>query len=391
MASVHFDRNRNGWRLTVNVRGQRRPLWLGPISKTAAHEIAGHVQELATASELAITPAAEAAAWARAVGPRISRRLIAWGIVRPSATRSHLPTTLGPWLRHYIDNRDDINAKTRNRYENTRNKILEHIAADLPLSEITEGACERMARQLYADHRESTAGKLLKNARMMLAAAVKERLLESNPLAGIVAKSGTDQTRAVYVPAESVTAMIEKADPLWKLLLALARFAGFRGPEEMVALEWSHIDWAAGVIHNHSVKTGLRHVPIFSEIRPYLEDYHAIAPHARWICPKYRTGNGAGPMRKRIYAIAELAGVQPWPKPWVNLRGSARTDLEARFPAHVCDAWLGHSTAVAKKHYLRVTPEHWAAAIGGAPSGARGQSCGAPGGAPSPTPADTSR
>jgi len=387
MASVHFDPGRNGWRLTVSVRGQRRPLWLGPISKSAAHEIAGHVQELATAAELAITPTAEAAAWARAVGPRISRRLISWGIVRPAATRSHLPTTLGPWLRWYIDGRTDIRPKTRNRYENTRNKLLEHLAADLPLTELTPAACERLARKLYAEHAESTAGKLIKNARMMLAAAQKERVIDANPLAGIVAKSGTDKTRAVYVPAESVLAMIEKAEPLWRLLLALARFGGLRGPEELLALEWSHVDWSAGLIHNHSPKTGLRHVPIFSELRPYLEDYHAVAPHARYICPKYRTGNGAGPMRKRIYAIADRAGVQPWPKPWVNLRGSARTDLEARFPAHVCDAWLGHSTAIAKKHYLRVTPEHWAAAIGGAPAVSRG----APRGAPSNTPADTSR
>lgn len=29
------------------------------------------------------------------------------------------------------------------------------------------------------------------------------------------------------------------------------------------------------------------------------------------------------------------------------------------------NAWLGHSSRIAEKHYLQVTPEHWAKAIGG--------------------------
>ena len=59
-------------------------------------------------------------------------------------------------------------------------------------------------------------------------------------------------------------------------------------------------------------------------------------------------------------AVAELL---PWPKGFVNLRASCRTDLEERFAPHVCDAWLGHSSKIAAKHYLQVTPDHWAAAL----------------------------
>lgn len=30
-----------------------------------------------------------------------------------------------------------------------------------------------------------------------------------------------------------------------------------------------------------------------------------------------------------------------------------------RYPSHVCDTWMGHSSKVAAKHYLQVTDAHW--------------------------------
>ena len=47
------------------------------------------------------------------------------------------------------------------------------------------------------------------------------------------------------------------------------------------------------------------------------------------------------------------------PKPFVNLRASCRTELQEQFPDHVVNAWLGHSSRIAEKHYLQVTPDHW--------------------------------
>jgi hypothetical protein len=53
-----------------------------------------------------------------------------------------------------------------------------------------------------------------------------------------------------------------------------------------------------------------------------------------------------------------------WPKPWVNLRSTRRTELEAEFPHYVINRWLGHSSRVAEKHYLAVTSEHIEKATG---------------------------
>ena len=43
-----------------------------------------------------------------------------------------------------------------------------------------------------------------------------------------------------------------------------------------------------------------------------------------------------------------------------------RKRLTDRFPIQVVTAWIGNSVAVAKKHYLQVTDNHFDAAAGGA-------------------------
>ena len=67
------------------------------------------------------------------------------------------------------------------------------------------------------------------------------------------------------------------------------------------------------------------------------------------------------------------AGLEPWIKPFQNLRSTRETELVEQFPVHVVCYWLGNSEKVAKAHYLQVTDEHFQRATrqGGAPAGAR--------------------
>ena len=67
-----------------------------------------------------------------------------------------------------------------------------------------------------------------------------------------------------------------------------------------------------------------------------------------------------GTVLSEMNRIIERAGLKPWEKTFQNLRASRRTELEERFPRHVCDAWIGHSSKVAETSYLQVTPDHWA-------------------------------
>ncbi|MBX3419288.1 MAG: site-specific integrase [Pirellulaceae bacterium] len=149
------------------------------------------------------------------------------------------------------------------------------------------------------------------------------------------------------------------------VVLDLARFGGLRCPSEVLGLRWSDVDWDAGRLRIDSPKTGLRFCPMFPELRVALSEAWEVAPDgAVYVIERYR---GAENLRTQFARIVERAGVPMWPKPFVNLRSTRRTELQESFPDHVINKWLGHSAAVAAKHYLQVTDDHWAAAVESCP------------------------
>ena len=68
-------------------------------------------------------------------------------------------------------------------------------------------------------------------------------------------------------------------------------------------------------------------------------------------------------LRTQLLRILRKARVEPWPRLFQNLRATRETDLASAFPLHVVTNWLGNTPRVADKHYLQVTPEHYAQAV----------------------------
>jgi hypothetical protein len=102
-------------------------------------------------------------------------------------------------------------------------------------------------------------------------------------------------------------------------------------------------------------------VPIFPELKPYLEAAFDVAPEgATNIIQKYRTDSSN--WRTGFGRIIDRAGLDRWPKPFQNLRSTRHTELEDEFPGHVVTAWMGNTTKVARKHYLQVHDGHFAKA-----------------------------
>jgi len=61
--------------------------------------------------------------------------------------------------------------------------------------------------------------------------------------------------------------------------------------------------------------------------------------------------------------MVEKAGLTVWPKLFQNLRSTRETELAELYPVQVVCAWIGNSPAVAAKHYLQVTDEHFSKAV----------------------------
>ncbi|MBA3482843.1 MAG: tyrosine-type recombinase/integrase [Pirellulales bacterium] len=170
-----------------------------------------------------------------------------------------------------------------------------------------------------------------------------------------------NKARDYFVPREDAAKVLDACpDAQWRLLFALSRYGGLRCPSETLALRWADVDLAAGRMVVRSPKTEhidgkeSRVVPIFPELRPYLEDAEALAAEgAEFVISRYRDSNSN--LRTQLNRIIERAGLKPWPKLFQNLRATRATELVAQHPSHVAAEWLGHSTLVAQKHYWRTT------------------------------------
>ena len=68
MASIYRDTSRNGFRAQVVVRGVRRKLWLGNVTKTQAAAVAEHLERLKLALDTGTTPPSETLRWSRIIG-----------------------------------------------------------------------------------------------------------------------------------------------------------------------------------------------------------------------------------------------------------------------------------------------------------------------------------
>ena len=135
-------------------------------------------------------------------------------------------------------------------------------------------------------------------------------------------------------------------------------------PSEALQLRWADIHWDQGrftvtsskMEHHEGHET--RQVPIFPELLPHLrEAFEQAEPGAEFCITRYRDKKVN--LRTRLQWIIKRAGLKAWPKLWQNLRSTRETELADEFPAHVAAAWIGNSVAVAMKHYLQVTEDHF--------------------------------
>ncbi len=208
----------------------------------------------------------------------------------------------------------------------------------------------------------SSARRKIGLAKQFFRAAIREGAYRgSNPFEGISCNVRADKSRQAFIDQETIQKVIDACpNAEWRLLVVLARYGGLRINTEPPELRWSEIDWEKGTLRVRSPKTEhiegheCRAIPLFPELRPYLEDVlHLADPGAEFVITKYRCKNAN--LRTTFEKIIRRAGVKRWPKIWHNLRASRQTELCREHPEHVVCCWMGNSKAVARENYLQVT------------------------------------
>ena len=211
-----------------------------------------------------------------------------------------------------------------------------------------------------------TVRKRCGNAKQFFKLAKRSRWIAANPFDDVKSANVANPDRGFFITREDAKLVSDACpDAEWRLLFALSRYGGLRCPSEHLSLRWADVDWQGGRIRVRSPKTehhpggAERLIPLFPELRADLKD--CFDPTSEFVIQRYRSTNAN--LRTQLERIIKKAGLEPWPKLFHNLRASRQTELENVFPSHVVCKWIGNSQAVARKHYLQVTDEHFEMAV----------------------------
>ncbi|MHB1156889.1 MAG: tyrosine-type recombinase/integrase [Phycisphaerales bacterium] len=354
-----LTRESNG-RFTVRVfgtDGKRRSVRLGKISQRQAESVKSKINDLEQAALVGDAPREENRRWAASLQGQLRDRLSAVGLVAPLPRQS-----LAEFIDGYIAKRRDVKPATATVYQRTRRHLVNFFKADRLISSITANDAQDWRRHLVdVKLADNTVRRTCGIARQFFHDAVATGAIESNPFAGLPSSVRRNSERMFYVTRTMAAAVLDACpDAEWRLIFALARFAGLRCPSELLHLKWADVDWANERFTVHSPKTEhhesgeSRVVPTFPDLLPYLrESFELAVVGAVHVVPRAtRPGVNINP---QMHRIIKRSGVKLWPKLFINLRSSCESDLLHAHPFHAVCAWLGHGPEIAAKHYAQVT------------------------------------
>jgi integrase len=274
MASVADDANGRRRILFVAPDQKRKTIRLGKTDRRTADGVARHVETLLAALIGGQPVARETAVWLTTVPAKLKQKLAAVGLIEGEKT-----LTAGEYLAQWLKGKRDGGYKPASLIAWGQTvKELTDLLGERQLHELThnDGEAYRTAmrdRQL----RPTTINKRLIHARQMLEDAVRHGHISVNPWEHVKQRQGDPSERRAYVAVADVQRVIEHCPNVWwKLLVALARFAGLRTPSEPFSLTWGDVDWERGRLSVPSPKTegtGKPHrvIPLFRLLRPHLE------------------------------------------------------------------------------------------------------------------------
>ncbi len=356
MSSLIQPKSKSGtkstYRLSFYLPNQKRVQVRLGSNKKAAEGVQRHIDHLVASVKYGTLVSEETAAWLRSADRDLVQRLAGWGLC--SAANEQ---TVSSFIDEYIRGRNGAAAATLAKLEQAKKSLVGFIGPETPLAAITKDDAKRYHKHLLT---KSGLGRNSINRRMgfirqFFTHAVEMDLIPSNPFALKSISTTVGAAKKPYVTTEDIQKLIDYCPELeWKLLFALARFAGCRIASEIKQLKWSDINWEQGKFLVHSPKTAYRgkterFTPIFPEISSLLvEAFEKAKPGEVYVFPELRKISGHSTRARRLVLAA---GLLPWPKMFNSLRASCQTDLCDKFGDRKACLWIGNTERIAAKHY----------------------------------------
>lgn len=356
-----------------DTAGKRQTLYLGRIPKKTAIDVQRSVGELERATLYGSTPADFASRWLTEIADDLHSRLVKFGLAAPKVAVPR-GVTIFELMDLYRDRPKWRNkaASTIRQYEMHFGYLAGLLGGATEAADISEAEAEDFHGLLMEEKPDggglmrSTANRVCDTASMLFRFARKSRLIQANPFEE-VERGSVATTRRAFVDAPTATLVIDAMkDSQWRLLVALSRWAGVRVPSEPRLLRWGDVDWERNRFTVHSPKTrhhGAGHekrtIPIFPELRPYLERrFDEAIEGDELVLPFMKALDDVAFGCQLRRTIAKL-GLEVWPRVFHSMRSTRQTELQESFPGHVVCSWLGNSEVIARKHYLQTTDAHF--------------------------------
>jgi integrase len=298
--------------------GKRKSIRLGKVSKRIAEEVRVKVEALLAAAAAGLSWDAETAKWVGGLAPALHDRLAAAGLV--PRRQAAACVKLREFLESYAASRTDAKPGTVTTMRTGARRLVAFFGGDRDLRGITQGDADELAIWLLREgYAAATVGRTVKWARQFFRAALRKKLIPENPFADVKAPGMGNEARKFFVDRATAQKILDACpDAEWRLVFALSRYGGLRCPSEHYELGWADVDWDRGRFRVTSPKTEHhegkeeRWVPIFPELRPYLEEaFGQAAEGAAHVLNRYRDASRNQLLRKHFLGILRRAGVSP--------------------------------------------------------------------------------
>lgn len=367
MASITNESNGRRTIQLVCADGARRSIRLGTVSKRHAEAARLHIEELVSAAKTGQHPAPATKEWIRTLDERVRVRLAKIGLIEAS-----FATSLEDLIQAYMKRRKDLKPKTRKFLLNAANKLESYFGSQRKASSITPAEAADWRRwMLQSGLSEATARTYARGAKQIFRDAVDRKLVDENPFSRLPSGSVAN-TNDRFITSHEIDKVIDACpNDSWRALLVLCRYAGLRCPSETHVLRWCDLDLANRVMNVQSPKTEhhigheKREVPIQPVVHDALVTLNRPDETDAPVISLSKHN-----LHKTLARIIATTDVEPWADPFHCLRRSCQTEWAQTFPEYAVAAWIGNSTVVARRHYLKIPEDLLRRASGQEPGGA---------------------
>jgi len=286
------------------------------------------------------------------------------------------PLTLVEWDTRYFDLRTDLGDATIRRHKIVMKRMRAFFGDGAKTNRISQTQANSFVAHLRTIRKPSgeplakfTIWGNVGLAFEICGWMVKDGRAEVNPFEHCRVPMPKVRRQWPYVPTEQVEELIEASpNASWRLLWALARYAGLRAGE-IVKLKWADVDRSKRLLYvwpikgEATTKADARAVPIVPRLEQLLAEGWDSTPEGQptvvWQVDKEN-------YRRTCRQIMASVGAK-WPKPLHTLRKALVTDWKNLAPSPAVAEWLGHDEDVADRHYYATLPEITALVTGAAP------------------------